>query len=139
MEQEQTFDLRAYLDGEFPGFSFGGGVLDQWTLGLKFDIGLEHLDRVVKIFEQAFGEASELILIGEDWLWDSDPDRWYSLFSLPGLIRSSSLPHLTIWQPVQVIDDDLFTITWAALSPSGLAAERLITQLLTRIMAALHL
>jgi hypothetical protein len=125
MEQESPFDLLGYLAARFPGFCFGGMAFEQGAFGLRFDIGLEHLDRAAIIFDQAFGSAFELVLVGEDWPWDSDPSRWFNLFSLPGLIRLLSSPRLSSCELKQLPEDDLFTITWAVLSPSNLARERL--------------
>jgi hypothetical protein len=124
-QKEQTFDLIGYLDRDFSGFGFGGDVLGQWTLGLRFNIGLEHVDRAVEIYKRAFGSNDSLVLISEDWPWDSDSSRWYSLFSLPRLIQSSSPPRLTSWQPDKPIDDELYTVTWAVLPRSELVIERL--------------
>src|SRR5271165_6948774 len=125
MEHPQAFDLMGYIADHLSGFGFGGDVLDQWTLGLRFNIGLEHVDRAVAIYEQSLGNADRIILIGEDWPWDSDPKRWYPLFALPGLIRSPLAPPLTSCQPDQPIEDDVCTLTWAELSPSVLASEQL--------------
>ena len=126
MEHPQAFDLMGYIAAHLSGFGFGEDVLGQWTLGLRFNIGLEYVDRAVAIYEQAFGSADRITLISEDWPWDSDPKRWYPLFALPGLIRSPSAPPLTSCQPHQPIeDDDVCTLTWADLSPSELDGERL--------------
>ena len=47
----------------------------SWTMdpqGLRFNIGLEHVDQAVAIYEQSLGNANQIILISEDWPWDSD-------------------------------------------------------------------
>jgi hypothetical protein len=124
MEQQHTFDLMGYIDDHFSGFRFGGDVLDQWTLGLRFNIGLEHVDRAVAIFEQAFRNADTLVLINEYWRWDFDPGRWYALFALPRLLRTPSATVLTSCQPRWPMEDDeAGTLTWAEIPRPALASE----------------
>ena len=43
--------------------------------GLRFNIGLEHVDRAMAIYQQALGSADRIILINEDWPWDSDSSK----------------------------------------------------------------
>ena len=124
MHDEQLFDLFSYLNRCFPGFRFGGDVFGQWIPALRFNIGLDHLDRARDIYNLAFGISESLVLIDEDYPWDADPSRWYPLFSLPDLIQSSP-PHLTSCQPEQPVDDEKYTVTWAVLPRSELAIERL--------------
>jgi Domain of unknown function (DUF3885) len=111
---EQTFDLIGYMDKHFRGFGFGGNVLASWTLGLRFNIGLAYVDRAVQIYEQAFQNTGDIVLIGEDEAWDADPKRWYSLFSLPGLFRSNP-PTLSSREFGEPEDEDAYAVTWAFL------------------------
>jgi len=66
MHCEDEFDLQESLESLFPGLSLGGGLLDQWTTGLRFNIGLSEVDRAVSIFDTIFRDVEALILLRED-------------------------------------------------------------------------
>jgi hypothetical protein len=124
MMSPEAFDLFGYMDQEFPGFEFGGDVLARWTLGLRFNIGLDYVDRATRIYEQAFQNTADIVLISQDWEWDADPNRWYSLFSLARLFRATpSAPSSREFK--QLEEEDAYTITWAILPRSDLDARLL--------------
>ena len=124
LEHQHTFDLVRYIDDHFSGFRFGGDVLGQWTLGLRFNVGLEHVGRAVAIYERAFRNADTLVLINECWQWDFDPSRWYALFALPRLLRTPSAPVLTSCQtPWPNGDDEVCTLTWAEVPRRAFASD----------------
>lgn len=121
----KPFELMGYVAARLPGFDFGGEVLFQGAFGLRFDIGLERLDRASAIYDQAFKASDAVVLIGEDGDWESDPKCWYPLFSLPGLIRSVPVPPIASCRVHKPSEEGIRTLTWARLPPGALAAREL--------------
>jgi hypothetical protein len=124
MKLKDEFDLKSSLERLFPGLSLGGDLFDQWPTGLRFNIGLSEIDRAVLIFNAVFRDAEAIVLLNEDSSWEADPARWYELFSLPGLLRSSERPPVRSYE-IEIEEDEICTIRWAIIRPSVLSGERL--------------
>src|ERR1700733_6968131 len=92
MEFSDEFDLKSCLARLFPGLSLGGDLFHQSSFSVRFNIGLAEIDRAVAIFNAVFRDAEAIVLLDEDSSWEADPARWYELFTLPGLLRSSEKP-----------------------------------------------
>ena len=92
MKLGDDFDLRSGLEKLFPNLSLRGDILHQGPFGVKFDIGITHIDRATAIFYASFRQAGEVVLLSEDASWEDDIPRWYELFALPGLLHSSETP-----------------------------------------------
>jgi hypothetical protein len=124
MTPPNQLDLPAYMKEHFPGFHFGGGVIDQSTFGLRFDIGFEHVDRAVSVYHEAFANADELVLVSDESTWDSDPARWCSLFVLPGAIQASLTPVPASYS-YRLSEDpsDEYKLSWAQVRRSAVNAE----------------
>jgi hypothetical protein len=94
MKLGDDFDLRSGLEKLIPNLSLRGDILHQGPFGVKFDIGLTHIDRATAIFNANFRQAGEVVLLSEDSSWEDDIPRWYELFALPGLLHSSETPRV---------------------------------------------
>jgi hypothetical protein len=124
MKFGDEFDLKRSLDQLFPGLSLGGDLLHQWSIGIRFNIGLSEIDRAVSIFNAIFQDAEAIVLLSEDSSWEADPNRWYELFSLPGLLRSSEIPTLRSYE-IKLSEDEIYTVRWAIIRSSDLSTWRL--------------
>lgn len=118
------FDLRSSLDRLFPGLSLGGDLFHQSPIGVRFNIGLSEIDRAVLIFNAVFRDAEAIVLLDEDSSWEADPTRWYELFSLPGLLRSSEKPTVRSYE-IKLSEDEIYTVRWAIIRSSVLSTGRL--------------
>jgi len=124
MNFEYDFDLKPSLDRVFPALSLGGDLIDQWTPGIRFNIGLSEIGRAVSIYDATFRAAESVVLVSEDSSWDADPTRWYGLFSLPRLLPSSQEPKVRSYE-IESSDNEIYTIRWAIIRPSTISPERL--------------
>lgn len=124
MKFADKFDLKSCLDRLFPGLSLGGDLFHQSRIGVRFNIGLAESDRAVSIFNTAFRDAEVVVLLDEDSSWEADPTRWYELFSLPGLLRSSEKPTVRSYE-IKLSEDDVYIVRWAIIRPSLLSTGRL--------------
>jgi Domain of unknown function (DUF3885) len=124
MSFEQDFDLKLSLEKSFPDISLGGDLIDQWTTGIRFDIGLSEIGRAVSIYDATFLGAESVVLFSEDSSWSADPTRWYGLFSLPALFLSSNQPKVNSYE-ITDSENETYTISWAIISPSIISRERL--------------
>jgi hypothetical protein len=124
MNFEHEFDLKVSLGRLFPGLSLGGDLIDQWSTGIRFNIGLSEIGRAVSIYDATFRGAELVVLFNEDSSWDADPTRWYGLFSLPGLLPSSQKPKVCSYQ-IEPSEDEVYTVSWAIIRPSSISRERL--------------
>jgi len=124
MKFGDEFDLKSSLDRLFPGLSLGGDLFHQSPIGVRFNIGLAEIDRAVLIFNAIFGGSEAIVLLDEDSSWEADPTRWYELFSLPGLIRSSEKPTVRSYES-KLSEDEIYTVRWAIIRSSVLSTERL--------------
>jgi hypothetical protein len=118
------FDLKSCIDRLFPGLSLGGDLFHQSPIGVRFNIGLAEIDRAVLIFNAVFRDAQVVVLLDEDSSWEADPARWYELFSLPGLLRSSEKPTVRSYE-IKVSEDEVYTVRWAIIRSSVLSTGRL--------------
>jgi hypothetical protein len=118
------FDLKSCLDRLFPGLSLGGDLFHHSPIGVRFNIGLAEIDRAVLIFNAVFRDAEAVVLLDEDSSWEADPTRWYELFSLPGLFRSSEKPTVRSYES-RLSDDEVYTVRWAIIRSSVLSTGRL--------------
>ena len=57
MNPADEFDLKSNLDRLFPNLSLGGELLFQGPFGVRFDIGLMHIDRAATIFHAVFQQS----------------------------------------------------------------------------------
>jgi hypothetical protein len=124
MNCEYEFDLKVKLERSFPGLSLGGNLIDQWAIGVRFNIGLSEVSRAVSIYDALFRDADSVVLINEDSSWEADPARWHKLFSLPGLFSSSDKPTVRSYE-MEASENEIYTIDWAIIRPSALSSERL--------------
>jgi Domain of unknown function (DUF3885) len=124
MKLGDDFDLKSGLDKLFPNLSLRGEILHQGPFGVKFDIGLTHIDRAVTIFNAVFQQAEEIVLLGEDSSWQADTKRRYEVFALPGLLHSSETPRVRSYN-VHLPEEEDYAVQWAVIRPSALSTERL--------------
>jgi Domain of unknown function (DUF3885) len=124
MEFGDEFDLKSCLDRLFPGLSLGGDLFHQSPIGVRFNIGLAEIDRAVLIFNAIFRDAEAVVLLDEDSSWEADPTRWYELFSLPGLLRSSEKLTVRSYE-IKLSEDEVYTVRWAIIRSSVLSTGRL--------------
>jgi len=120
------FDLVRWLSEVFPELSLGGHLYDQWTIALRFEIGVGRVARAEEIFNAVFGRSTELVLLSEDSDWEGDPVRWYELFSLPGLLHTPTMLNVQSHEVMRSEDEeDLFTLRWATVRPSNIRSRTL--------------
>jgi Domain of unknown function (DUF3885) len=124
MDFGDEFDLKSSLDRLFPGLSLGGDLFHQSPIGVRFNIGLAEIDRALLIFNAIFRDAEAIVLLDEDSSWEADPTRWYELFSLPGLLRSSEKPTVRSYE-IKLSEDEIYTVRWAIIRSSVLSTGRL--------------
>jgi hypothetical protein len=83
----RAFDLEAYLRREFPSLALEGNLFHNWSLGLRFELGLETFrERAATLYESAFSLTDSCVVISQDW-HEKMPGvagfRYYPVFSLP--------------------------------------------------------
>lgn len=120
MIETNAFDLPAWMSRVFPGLSLGGHLLQQWSVALRFEIGLERVYRAEEIFRAVSDASPHIVLVGDDGSWEADPSRWYTLFSLPHLLSAPS-PRIGLLNYVLSGGDeeeDGRTLSWAVLRPN---------------------
>jgi hypothetical protein len=116
MATSDPFDLPEFMLSYFNQVDFGGNLFGQWPVGIRFDIGLEHVSRAVKIYEFIFGKAEGLILVSQDWPSDYPlAARYTPLFETPGIF-SPSPSHFQIVE-VSPFDESPYRLTWARIAP----------------------
>ena len=103
--------------------------MQQWTTALRFEIGFDRLCRADQVFRTVCEHAAQVVLASESNSWEGDPARWYALFSLPGLLRTSS-PTPRVAASNYVLpggdkEEDRFTLSWAALQLAQINSRKL--------------
>ncbi len=109
----------------FGRVDFGGDLFGQWPVGIRFDIGLQHVSRAVELHEFAFGNSYDCILVSQDWSSDLPlGDRLTPLFRTPDIFphAPSHFETVEIWP----FDEASYTLTWTRLSPRSFDAGQMM-------------
>ena len=61
MNDVSDFDFPAWRRQIFPGLKVGGHLLQQWTIALQFEIGLDQIRRAEQIFDALTGNFSQVV------------------------------------------------------------------------------
>ena len=56
MTSTVPFDLPEFMFSHFGRVDFGGDLFEQWPVGIRFEIGIEQVDRAAQLFNFAFSE-----------------------------------------------------------------------------------
>lgn len=88
MDQHLPFDLPEFMLSHFNRVDFGGNLFEQWPAGIRFEIGISQVSRATKLYEFLFAEATQCILVSQDWVTDRGLARRTRLFRTPGIFLS---------------------------------------------------
>jgi hypothetical protein len=131
MTSAVTFDLPKFMFAQFGGVDFGGDLFEQWPVGIRFEIGIEHVDRAIQLFDIAFSEAQTCVLVSQDWNDDGNPAQRYTpLFKTPGIFRTEP----TQFQAVEVspFEEAGYRLTWTCVSLQGFDAAQMFQAIANR-------
>ena len=131
MERYVPFDLPEFMFSHFNRVDFGGDLFEQWPVGIRFEIGIEHVSRATEICCSALAEAEDCILVSQDWIECTDIVRRSTpLFTTPGIFPSD----LSEFQSVNVSPFDLarYRLTWTRLSPLAFDAAQMFQAIANR-------
>lgn len=110
------FSLPEFMFAHFSRVDFGGDLFGQWPVGIRFEIGINHVYRAARIYESAFAGAETCILVSQDWMATTEIARpSTTLFSTPGIfpIKLSELQTVD----VSPFDETEYRLTWTRLQP----------------------
>ena len=131
MDNSAPFNLPEFIFSQFNRLDFGGNLFGQWPVGIRFEIGIEHVTRAAKLFEFVFGRAEACILISQDWTEGTEIVRSSTpLFATPGIFPSK----LSHFQSVEVLpfDETPYRLTWTRLSPAAFNAKLMFQAIANR-------
>ena len=127
------FDLPRFMFSRFAGVEFGGDLFSQWPVGLRFEVGLEHVWRAAEIHEFIHRRSEDCILISQDWL-SGDADIWEErctpLFSTPGVLPSAPPQFQTV--DVLPFDHTPYRLIWTRLPLHSLNAAQMFQAIANR-------
>lgn len=105
------FDLPKFMFTQFGRVDFGGDLFEQWPVGIRYEIGVERVERAAQIFNFAFSEARACVLVSQDWIDDGDfAQRYTPLFKTPGIFRTEPSQLQTV--EVSPFDETGYRLTW---------------------------
>jgi hypothetical protein len=131
MTHVAPFDLPEFMFSYFNRVDFGGDLFAQWPVGIRFEIGIEQVDRAAQLFNFAFAKTKECVLVSQDWSVDGNFENRYSpLFKTPGIFRTE----LAQLQSAEVspFDETPYRLTWTCLSPVEVAAAQMFQAVANR-------
>jgi len=134
MERYVPFDLPQFMFSHFNRVDFGGNLFGQWPVGIRFEIGIEHVSRAVKLFHLTFAKAEDCILVSQDWMEGTEIVRSSTpLFTTPGIFPSG----LSQLQSVEVspFNEAQYRLTWTRLSPLAFGAAKMFQAIANREQA----
>jgi hypothetical protein len=121
MENYAPFNLPEFMLAHFGRVDFGGDLFGQWPVGIRFEIGIEQVSRAAKLYEFAFAEAEDCVLVSTDWREGSEIVRRATpLFKTPGIFpcEPSRLQKVEVFP----FEDTQYALTWARFSPQAFDA-----------------
>ena len=85
MANHDPFNLPEFMLSHFNRVDFGGDLFNQWSVGIRFEIGIEQVSRAAKLYEFVFAKADDCILVSQDWnMGEEIVSRSKPLFATPG-------------------------------------------------------
>jgi len=116
MEKCAPFYLPEFMLAHFGRVDFGGNLFGQWPVGIRFEIGIEQVSRAAKIYEFAFANAQECVLVSTDWPEGNEISRRSTpLFETPDIFPPEPLQLQSV--DVFPFDEAKYLLTWTRLSP----------------------
>jgi hypothetical protein len=116
MENHATFDLPEFMLAHFSRVNFCGSLFEQWPAGIRFEIGIEQVSRAAKLYECAFTNAEDCILVSTDWTEGTQIVRRSTpLFETAGVFTTEGLEMRSI--DIFPFEDEQYRLTWTHLSP----------------------
>jgi hypothetical protein len=131
MANSEPFDLPAFMLSHFNRVDFGGDLFNQWSVGIRFEIGIEQVSRAAKLYEFVFAKADDCILVSQDWTMGEEiVSRSKPLFATPGILPSDP----TQLQSVEItpFDEAPYRLTWTRLSPLAINAPQMFQAIANR-------
>lgn len=116
MENYAPFNLPEFMLAHFGRVDFGGDLFGQWPVGIRFEIGIEQVSRAAKMYESAFANAQECVLVSTDWTEGTEMSgRSTPLFETSGIFPNEPMQ----FQAAEVFpfDEAKYLLTWTRLSP----------------------
>jgi hypothetical protein len=131
MANRESFDLPAFMLSHFNRVDFGGDLFNQWPVGIRFEIGINQVSRATTLYEFAFGNADDCILVSQDWTTGEEiVSRSTPLFATPGILPRDSTQGESV--EVSPFDEGPYRLTWMRLSPLAFNAPRMFQAIANR-------
>jgi len=116
---------------QFNRVELHGNLFEQWPVGIRFEIGINHVSRAAKLFEFTFAKAKNCILVSQDWKPHGRlAKRYTSLFKTPGIFPSEPSQFKDV--VVSPFDETPYRLTWARLSPLAFDAAQMFQAIANR-------
>jgi Domain of unknown function (DUF3885) len=134
MGHHVAFNLPEFMFSHFNRVDFGGDLFGQWPVGIRFEIGIEQVSRVTRLYELAFAKARDLILVSQDWREGGEIVRLSTpLFKTPGIFPIELSELLTF--DVFPFDEAEYQLTWTRIASREFDAAKIFQAIANREQA----
>ncbi|MGA3344492.1 MAG: DUF3885 domain-containing protein [Terracidiphilus sp.] len=131
MTSAVPFDLPEFMFSHFGRVDFGGDLFEQWPVGIRFEIGIEQVDRAAQLFNFAFSKARACVLVSQDWTDDGNPAQRYTpFFKTPGIFRTEATQFQTV--EVSPFEETGYRLTWTCALLQDFDAARMFQAIANR-------
>ena len=131
MEQHPLFNLPEFMFSHFSGVDLDGDLFGQWPVGIRFEIGIDHVSRASRLFDFLFAKAEDCILVSQDWTEGIEIVKSCTpLFATPGIFPSE----LSQFESVEVspFEGEPYQLTWARSSPLAFNSAQMFQAIANR-------
>lgn len=119
------------MASRFSRVELDGNLFEQWPVGLRFEIGIEHVSRAAELYKNIFEGEEDCVLVAQDWSpADSLLHGRTSLFETPGIILVEP-PAIGVLD-VSLFDDTPYRLTWTRLALRDLDAIQMFQGIANR-------